>query len=360
MVKKSIAKLDRFAACIGAEPVWVGVDVHKRDYHVALRSDSGLSETFVCPGKPAVFLGSLLKLGLKLALVAYEAGPTGHTLARALEESGLPVMEVAPSKILRPVSPGAKTDRLDCLKLAKYAAKGMLKPIAIPSVEEEADRSLIRRRYKVVESLRRVKQRIKSMLLNHGFEEPDGLEGWSKKAVSELERIGLPGQAKRTMESNLRELRFFQKELARIDKELKRLAGLKRHRAKASALRTIPGVGPVAAMSFCLEVFNPGRFRRAEEIASYLGLAPTVRQSGQGKTKGRIIPTGQKRLRSTLIEAAWTWKRYDPQAREMYNRLLARSGVTQKAICAVARKLAIIMWRLCLEQRPYRQVEGNA
>ena len=69
------------------------------------------------------------------------------------------------------------------------------------------------------------------------------------------------------------------------------------------------------------------------------------------------MPTGQKRLRSILIEAAWTWKRYDPYAREFYNRILAKCGLTQKAICAVARKLAIIMWRLCLEERPYRPAQ---
>ena len=187
-----------------------------------------------------------------------------------------------------------------------------------------------------------------------------GMKTWSKKAIAELERIGLTGQAMISLESQLRELRFTQEELAWLDKELNRMAGLKRHQAKASALRTIPGVGPVTAMAFCLEVFNPGRFRRPEEIAAYLGLAPTVRQSGEGKVKGRIVPTGQKRLRSILVEAAWTWKRHDAQAERIYNRILARSGVTQKAICAVARKLAIIMWRLCLEQRPYRPAKVNA
>ncbi|MBW1713928.1 MAG: transposase [Deltaproteobacteria bacterium] len=142
------------------------MDVPKRSYHVALRAGSGLGEAFVCPAKPAVFLGRLLRLNLKVALVAYGAGPAGHNLARALEESGLPVMEVAPSKQLRPVGFGAKTDRLDCLKLVEHGAKGMLKPIAAPSVEEEADRSLIRRRHNLADNLRRVRQRIKSMLLN--------------------------------------------------------------------------------------------------------------------------------------------------------------------------------------------------
>jgi|GEM_PF-5108132 len=115
------------------------------------------------------------------------------------------------------------------------------------------------------------------------------------------------------MESNIREFRFFRKELARIHKELKRLAGLRPHRAKSAALRIIPGVGSATARSFFLEVFNPGRFRRPEEIASYQDLAPTVRQSGPGKARERIIPTGRKRLRWILIKAAWTWKQYDPQ-----------------------------------------------
>ncbi|MBW1713926.1 MAG: IS110 family transposase [Deltaproteobacteria bacterium] len=79
-------------------------------------------------------------------------------------------------------------------------------------------------------------------------------------------------------------------------------------------------------MTFCLEIFKPQRFSRAEEIASCLGLAPTVRQRGPGKARGRIVPTGQKRLGSILIEAAWTFKRYDPKAREMYNRIVARCG----------------------------------
>lgn len=188
----------------------------------------------------------------------------------------------------------------------------------------------------MVNDLRRVKQRIKSLLLCYGAAEPLGLETWSQKAMARLERAGLSGLAGITLRSMVRELRFVAKELGRIDQELKRLAGLKRHHLKVKAMRTIPGVGPVAAVAFCLEIFRPQRFNRPEELSAYLGLAPTVRQSGQGKERAGIVPAGQKRLRSILVEAAWTFKRYDPQAGEMYNRLLDRSGV--------ARKPAIIMW----------------
>ena len=136
-------------------------------------------------------------------------------------------------------------------------------------------------------------------------------------------------------------------------------AGLKRRRARMAAVRSVPGVGPVTAAAFCLEIFRPRRFKRPEEVAGYLGLALMVRHGGKGRKRGGIVPTGRKRLRSILVEAAWTWKRYDPGAREFYNRILARCGVTQKAITALARKPAIVIRRLCLEQRPYRSAAVN-
>jgi transposase len=103
-----------------------------------------------------------------------------------------------------------------------------------------------------------------------------------------------------------------------------------------------------------VELFDPERFQRAEEVTSYLGLAPMVRHSGEKTPSGRLRPAGQTRLRSLLIEAAWMWRQYDPYARALFNRFLGRMGIAQKAIAAVARKLAIILWRLYVEGRPYR------
>ena len=198
-----------------------------------------------------------------------------------MEEKGLPVFVVAPSTILRPVQPGAKTDRLDCLKPAECAAKGLAKPIAVPSEEEEADRSLVRRRR---------------------IETAPGQDGGGKKRPRGGAGDGsglLPGD-----------------------------------------LQTPP-------------------VQKARGDRRVFGSGPMVRHGGKGRKRGGIVPTGRKRLRSILVEAAWTFKRYDPGAREFYNRTLARCGVTQKAIPALARKPAIVIRRLCLEQRPYRSAAVN-
>ena len=105
-----------------------------------------------------------------------------------------------------------------------------------------------------------------------------------------------------------------------------------------------------------MELFRPERFGRAEEVASYLGLAPMVRHSGEKSPSGRLRPVGQRRLRSLLVEAAWMWKARDEYAKKTYNRILNKVGIPQKAIAALARKLAVILWRLCIEKRPYRKV----
>ena len=69
MLKESITNLERFAEEVGSESVWVGIDVHKRSYHAALRSASGTSETFVAPGEPGVLVNQLLQLGQRVTLV---------------------------------------------------------------------------------------------------------------------------------------------------------------------------------------------------------------------------------------------------------------------------------------------------
>src|SRR5918995_3700394 len=97
------------------EAVHVGVDVHKASYSVALFSDRrGLITTWVQPARPEVLLERLRPIREGIAQVVYEAGPTGFALARRLRAEGYNAQVIAPSKLLAPVGPEAKSDRLDC------------------------------------------------------------------------------------------------------------------------------------------------------------------------------------------------------------------------------------------------------
>ena len=354
MATYSVSALQTFTSIHQSEPFWIGVDVHKRSYHVALLRADNKTTTFTTTASPNAFVKQLQRLNISVAGVVYESGPTGFSRARALMEQGIPVIVVAPSKIPRSARPGAKTDRLDCLKLAHYAAKGLIRSIAIPTAEEEAQRALLRRRHQLVDRVRQCKQRIKGCLLYYGFKETAAIRNWCSGYEEQIAALPFMPEGRLTIDSHLRELTFLQQELSEVAGQLGHLTRQPEHHAAIRALTSVPGVGQVVATSFRLELFRPERFHCKEEVASYLGLAPTVRHSGETTPRGDLVPVGQKRLRSLLIEAAWMWRAKDSKAGDLYNQLLSKTGVPQKAIAALARRLAIILWRLSIEQRTYR------
>jgi transposase len=352
MAKVNLSQLSEVLEKQSGHVFHVGIDVHKNSYHLALYGDKGRSHTFVCSAAPQEVVRYFKHFG-QIAQIAYESGPTGFELARVLKEAGFKVIVVAPSRIPRPVTAGAKTDRLDCIRLAQYSAHGMLKGIAVPSRVQEARRSLIRRRHDLVDSIRTVKQRVRSHLLYLGVREPKGLEHWSTKVVKSLFKLPIEASAKDTLKSLLRELAFLSKERKCIEEKIRSMCQARYCKAY-ECLQTTPGVGPITAATFLLELFEPSRFKTGDQVASYLGLAPMVSQSGESKGRVKLRPVGQRRLRSLLIEASWVWRRKDEQAEAKYRRIVCKTDVPQKAITAVARDLAIILWRLYIEERDYQ------
>ena len=358
MAKYSLAKIKEFVVGFEQRMFYVGIDVHKRSYHVALRRAGGNTLTWVAPANPETLVRSLGDLKITIGCIAYEAGPTGFSLARKIAEAGCQVIVAAPSRIPRPSTKGAKTDRLDCIRLALYAANGMLSSISIPTQQQEAKRSLVRRRKKLAQQLAKVKARIKSHLLFLGIQEPEGLKTWKRSAVQNLHELEMEQAARWTLDSLLQEMADLQKNMAVVQKHLEQFSEDPEHRMLVQCARTMPAVGPVLANTFVAEMYQPQRFRTGEQVASHIGLAPMVRQSGQSQRGGRTMKVGQKGLKSMLVEGAWLWQAKDPWAKALYNRLLSHTGVPQKAIIGVARKMAIILWRIILEKRPYQRLEA--
>ncbi|WP_316896773.1 IS110 family transposase [Pseudodesulfovibrio indicus] len=348
MAKLKVSSVHRFVEAFRGEEIWIGVDVHKRSYSVGLLRPDGMVKDWTCPADNQALVRTILSLPVRLGAVCYEAGPTGFGLARVLEHAGIPVIIAAPSRIPRPVAATNKTDSLDCRKLAELASSGLIRPIAIPTEAEEAFRSLQRRRHQLTDSLRKVKQRIRALFLSFNIQEPPGIDKWGKTAVAEIARIELPHCANETKASLLRELHYLKDAQREVDGLLRTYAKEQDEARRIAAMRSVPGVGEVVATAFAAEIYCPERFNRSEEVTAYLGLAPVIRQSGGGKGKSFIRPVGQRRLRSLLVEAAWGWKQRDEWAQGFYNRILSRHGIPQKAITALARKLAALLWKLSL------------
>ncbi len=333
--------------------IWVGVDVHKKTYAIAVYSEAGVLHHFVTPADNHGLIEQLRSRGIRIELLVYEAGLTGFGLYRACQAADIPAMVVSANRIPRPATQSAKTDKIDCIALAKYASMGLLKGIAVPSEEQEAARSIIRRRHAVSRELAKTKVAIKSFLICHGLPEPSGLRTWNGESRRALETISMLPDLRVTLDSLLRQLNRFEEEKKLLEKSVKSTLP-----PKDDFLQTVPGVGPITSATFRAELFSPDRFERSEKLTSFIGLAPVDNKSGQGQGKSRLVPCGQGRLRSMLVEAAWVLRGKEKWASKFYDNVLRRSGKFQKAIMALARKLAIILWRLWLEGRPYRS-ENN-
>ncbi len=357
-VKKTLSRKQRFFNKINFttdDEVYVGIDVHKKNCHIAIRLNGALAITFVAPSDNMAIARMMCKLNPAVKKIVYEAGPTGFSLARVLEEASLPVAVIAPSKIPRPSAQQAKSDQIDCRKLAEFAEKDLLVAVAVPDSRQESDRQVVRLHNHLRDKRKRIKHQIKSFLLQHNIPEPYGLKDWTKQSIVQLRNIELCRQLRFTLTVMLDELNYLLTQIKRVQLELKNIYSKEHHSKQMEILQSHPGVGPITARHFRAEVFNPERFDKATQLTRYLGLCPHVSQSGQKRIDGRLMKAGQANLRADLVEAAWVWIRFDPAAKKVFLRLLANTSEPNKAIAAVARRLAIHLWKMLCDEQPYRK-----
>lgn len=348
--------------CLKAEKgdrVYVGLDVHKKTIHAAIRINGQLAKCFVIPAEPKAVIKLLAGVREGIRLVVYEAGPTGYGLARALRKEGLVIEVVAPGKTPQPANRGNKSDRLDCRILAEYAEKEMLVSIVIPTEQEEVDRHIIRLRDQLMKKQRRVKHQIKSMLLQFGIKEPAGLRDWTNTSVAALGELKLNGPVKLSLGMLVDELIFLKQQLKKLGGWLRKLSETSRYKDKAKILQTHPGVGEVTSMKYLAEMYQPGRFSKPEQAAGFLGLAPKVYQSGETRKEGGIQKSGREALRAILIEASWVWIGKDDRGRQLYRKLLRNTGNGKKAIVGVARHMAINLWCMLTRQETYKPAKQS-
>ena len=358
-VAKKHGKEKRGQVNFNGKACWVGVDVHKVNYAVAILDEDGQRLEFSTPAQPKKLLLQLVKMGMSIKALTYESGPCGYGLAWACQEMGVAVLVVAPSRVPRPVSNTGKTDRLDSMKLVEFLARDMLKSIAVPSREEFALREMERVRQRLVRQRRDARQNIRAFLLRNGLAEPSGMDSWGGAAIHTLQAMSLPTYLRLSLDIYLEEHATILASLAKITKQLANAAIELRHGEQIKNLRTIPGVGETIAHTFTCEIFRPERFKRAEDICAYVGLAPITSHSGTGKEKAWLRPVGQRYLRSILVESAWRLVAVESSYRDFYNRIRNKTGLAQKAITAVARKLLVLLWRIAIEGRPYRPATAN-
>jgi len=352
-----LAKVEKFFNTIkltSDDEVFVGVDVHKKSYHVAFYLNDMPAIDFGMISEPQQLNKKLQPIAQSIKNIAYETGPTGYELARHLRENNLPADVVATSRIPRSSAGDDKTDKLDSIKLAQYAAKGLLRPVTIPTRKQEADRQLYRMRHRQAINFAKVKVQIKSFLLMHGIKEPEGLGNWTIAGVGALRDMRLLDTLRLSLDELLSDYDYFGNRLKDLRKVLADNLdkGVLGHRM--DLLKTHPGVGPVVACQFATELFHYDDFSSTRQLYKYLGLSPRISQSGERSSSGSINKAANGRLRSNLIQGAWMWVRTDIEAKKCFYRICENcGGIRQKAIVAMARKMSGHLWAMLMNDQPY-------
>jgi transposase len=349
--KQHVSKWDVLVSS-SSDIIYIGIDVHKKSYHIAIWKNGQLVNTIVMAHDDMQLIKKLLIAGPALKLVVYEAGPTGYGLARAVLAAGIECHIVAPGKTPQASNKGNKSDKVDCRRLAEYAYKGILGYVSIPTAEEDSQRQMIRARDDMKKKRRRIMQQIKGFLLYNSIPEPEGLVNWSHASVCALSEIELPFQLHFRLIEHLNEFDYYNKSLKRLEKELKKYE--KEHSVEMEILQSHPGIGHITARQFLAEIYRLNRFPNSKKLTSYIGLAPRISQSGETRHEHGVIKGGCPELRGMLIECCWRWISTDKKAKERYNRYCSNTGSGKKSIQAMARCLVVNLWNMSIKKEKYK------
>jgi len=313
--------------------------------------------------------------------VAYEAGPTGYGLARAITAARMRCVVAAPSKIVRAPGDRVKTDARDALLLARLLRNDDLVEVRVPTAEQEAARDLVRAREDVRGDLMRARHRLGKLLLRHGHVYSGG-QAWTgahRTWLNQLRRDGLGGGndlrltgALAAFDADLEAVDFALARRDRLDAAITGLAADSEFTAVTRRLSCLRGVSTLTGFALAVEIGDWTRFDGAS-IGAYLGLTPSEHSTGGHRSLGGITKAGNSHVRRLLVEAAWhhkpryvvgatlqaRWDQASPAARarahagnqRLHARWLSYCQRGKKhtvATTAIARELAGWCWSLAV------------
>ena len=350
----------------------VGLDVHARS--VAAAAIDGVTgelvQTKLTPSHDHI--RSWLQDLPGPVAVAYEAGPTGFGLSRALAAAGIRCEVVAPSKLQRPSGDRVKTDAKDAVHLARLLRLDEYTAVSVPTVHQENARDLVRAREDARGDLMRARHRLSKLLLRQGIVYSGG-QAWSAAHDAWLRRQHFDAAAlQMTFESDYDAVLSVKARRDRLDTAIAVMAADSEFTPLVHRLGCLRGIGPLTGFALAVEIGDWHRFT-GNTIGSFIGLVPSEYSSGASRVQGSITKTGNTHVRRLLVEAAWhhraryvagktmrdRWELATPAARargDAGNRRLnarwdafrARRKRHVVANVAIARELAGWCWSLAV------------
>jgi len=327
----------------------VAIDLGSKESQVCVRSPDG---AIVLERKHKTTELPKLMREWSRSRVILETASEAFRIADAARDAGHEV-RVVPSLLSKQLGVGErgiKTDLRDARKLSEVSCRIDLPSVHVPTSETRELRALLRSRQTLISA--------RTQLVNH-------VRGWMRTQLARLRSGWAPTLPDRVrayaMQNDLALPPHIEQVLTVLDAlsmQIKTADATVRTRAKTSPvgrlLMTVPGVGPVTALTFiaCLE--NTSRFAHTHHVHSYLGLTPGENSSSDRQQRTGITKAGPSLMRACLIQAAWTvLRRYPKDPMTRWAQQIAERRGKLIAVVALARKLSGVMFAVWRDQTTY-------
>lgn len=324
------------------ESIYLGIDSHLKSWKITLMCDELELRNFT-QEPDSKKLANFLRRNYPGAdfKCVYEASFGGFNAQRALSAEGIPCMVIHPADVpTTDKEKRQKSDRIDSRKLARGLKNGDFKPIYVPSIEQQQDRSLLRIYDKITRDISRVKNRIKFFLMFFGIDIPSAFQGknWTKGFIGWLDQVTPGGPGNISFRILLEEYKMLKEKWCDLSRMIEELSAQNRYSEHVRLLTSIPGIGRLTAMILLTEIGDINRFPGLKELACYFGLIPNCHNSGETERIGRNTKRGNVYLKYILVEVSWMAIRYDSSLLLTYKSFV-RVMNSNKAIIKVAHKL---------------------
>jgi transposase len=319
--------------------VFVGIDLHRRTSHVAAFDEQGLELlSRRVSNDPEALRAVFAELGGE-AKVALEAAFGWEWLADLLEGEGIELHLAHPRHTKAIAAARVKTDAVDAGTLAQLLRGDLLPEAYVAPRELRELRELLRHHIGLTRLRTALKNRVHALLARQGVQHGRA-ELFGPQGRRFLDQLSLPASTRRRLESLLALIADFDRELATVKREVRAHA---KADPRVDVLTQIPGVGLFIALLVIAEVGEVARFPSARHLASFAGLTPRVRNSGERVRLGPITHQGSPHLRWGLVQAAQTAVQAQGPLKTTYERIKQRRG-SKVAKVAVAREILTLCY----------------
>src|SRR6202045_4784000 len=338
---------------------FAGLDVSVKETSVCIVDETGrIVREVKVASEPEVLLAVLKNPVYHFGTIGLEAGPLSQWLSSALAEAGLPVICVE-TRHMRAVLKAQinKTDRNDARGMAQMMRVGLYRPVHVKTLRSQKLRMLLTHRKLLQSKAIAIDNDLRGTLRNFGLKV--GMVGTVKFETRIKELVGNSPELAALIEPLLVVRRVLREQFVILHR---RLLAIVRDDDVCRRLMTVPGVGPVVALTYRATVDVPARFKNSKAVGAVFGLTPSRYQSGEIDRPGAISRCGDEMMRAMLYEAAhimlvrlakWSWLK-------AWAMKIPRHRGMKKAIVALARRLAVILHRIWVDGTEFRWTREQA